>query len=145
MTFINIDSAAEEAAKKTAEKNKSDSTKVTTISDEVPDSPPQFKKRSVASIKPVTVSRVTQTASKRVARSSNFSNNKNVQHLPSGRPSFFGESRTAQLTIRLRPTLLQMLMDHGEKEWNEKSRNSIIERLLCKSLDVDLKTLEPRS
>lgn len=145
MTFINIDAAAEDAAKKTATKNEPDSEKLTAISEEGPDSSPQFKKRSVASVKPVTVSKITQAASKRVARKNNFSNNKNVQHLPSGRPSFFGESRTAQLTIRVRPTLLQMLMDHGEKEWNERSRNSIIERLLCKALDVDLKTLEPKS
>ena len=106
---------------------------------------PTFAKRSVGAVAKVTVPKTKQMQSKRVAKEDNFSNNKEVGHLPSGRPSYFGESRTAQATIRLRPTVLEMAMEYGENEWGETSRNSVIERLLCKALDVDLKTLEPKS
>lgn len=105
----------------------------------------QFTKRSVSSVPNHQMSKSKKVASKQVGKEDDFTNNKVISQSPSGRPPYFKESRTAQTTIRLRPTVLKLAMAYGENEWGETSRNSVLERLLCKALDIDLKTLEPKS
>lgn len=138
---LNLASITDQASKKTAERagEGAPDDKVSTPA------PAVEKKRDFSSLERITVPKSKKRESKQAAREDNFTNNKNLHHNPGGRPSFYGESRTAHVTVRLRPTLLQLVMEYGEEHLNETSRNSIIERLLCKAIDVDVKTLEPRS
>lgn len=139
---LNLASIADQASKKTAERvGEGGMQEVETNAAPIVTE----KKRDFSSLERITVPKSKKRESKIAAREDNFTNNKNLHHNPGGRPSFYGESRTAHVTVRLRPTLLQLVMEYGEEHLNETSRNSIIERLLCKAIDVDVKTLEPRS
>jgi len=139
---LNLASIADQASKKTAERaGEGAAPEVETNAAPAATE----KKRDLSSLGRITVPKSKKRESKIAAREDNFTNNKNLHHNPGGRPSLYGESRTAHVTVRLRPTLLQLVMEYGEEHLNETSRNSIIERLLCKAIDVDVKTLEPRS
>jgi hypothetical protein len=142
---LNLDNITSKASQKTAERVGGAVELETQVAPDTDEVALVEKKRDFSNLQRISIPKTTKKASKSAAREDNFSNNKNLHHNPGGRPSYYGESRSAHVTVRLRPTLLDMVMSYGEENWNETSRNSIIERMLCKALDVDLKTLEPKS
>lgn len=142
---LNLDNITSKASQKTAERGGGAVEPELVEAPDLEEAPVVEKKRDFSNLQRISIPKTTKKASKNAAREDNFSNNKNLHHNPAGRPSYYGESRSAHVTVRLRPTLLDMVLAYGQENWNETSRNSIIERMLCKALDVDLKTLEPKS